>query len=359
MSIVRTAIIGMIVGPPFGFLYAFLNGAWSRIRISPADWLWSTMAIGMVFSVLFYVCCGIPFIYLRRFLPRFGRVGAWVAALTVCVVGGMSAGLLAPTIIQVVAGIKLIPDGAWHRVLVVNTLIAVGIGVIFGNYRRFEMLKEIRERELAAATAKAETSALQAQISPHFFFNALNSVSALVPGSPEAAQEMLARLGGIFRYTFSCGRQEMVPLARELDFVREYLQLEKVRYRERLRFALPENYDLPDVLVPGLSLQPIVENAIRYGIARRISGGVVRIEIQHQEGCCRILVSNQFDPQDGPPDLSDSQLFKPDHALHNVRERLRLLFGEEAGIAFAQNGPDWVLATVTVPRRQGGATRCV
>jgi LytS/YehU family sensor histidine kinase len=108
----------------------------------------------------------------------------------------------------------------------------------------------------------------------------------------------------------------------------------------------PEPAGLP---VPGLTLQPLVENAIRHGIARRAEGGRIRVAVEPDDGVCRISVWNQFDTADGPPDLSDHAIFRPDHALSNIRDRLLLHYGDNSCLQLAQSGADWIRATVTIP----------
>jgi len=348
-ALLRSSIMGAFAGPISGIFLSVLYDTWRDILKAPFTFLWQSATVGVIFVVLFYILCGLPFVYLR---PRFQRMPQrrhWPIALSVCAVGGFIAALVAPKIVWLVLGVQILPPDWYGRAIVVQTMISIAMGVLIGNYKRAQYKAEVRERELETAAAKAEAYALQAQISPHFFFNALNSVSALVPTAPDAAQEMLGRLGDIFRYTFSCGKQETVPLERELAFVREYLQLEKARYRDRLQFELPDTRSIPDVSVPGLSLQPIVENAIRHGIARRMHGGIVRVELEPNGASCSIHVWNQFDPQDGKPDLSPVRIFREEHALGNVRERLWLLFGERAGLAFTVEGSEWVRATLQVP----------
>ena len=142
------------------------------------------MAIGVIFVVLFYIFCGIPFVFLR---PRFRRMKGrlhWPIALSVCATGGFVAALIAPEIVWFLLGVNILPEDWYGRAVVIQTMISVAVGLLIGNYKRAQIRLEMRERELAAAAAKAEAYALQAQISPHFFFNALNSVSALVPTAP-------------------------------------------------------------------------------------------------------------------------------------------------------------------------------
>ena len=150
---------------------------------------------------------------------------------------------------------------------------------------------------------------------------------------------MLGRLGDIFRYTFACGKQETVPLERELAFVREYLQLEKARYRDRLQFELPDARAVPG-REPARP-EPAADRRERHPARhrpKRMQRRHVRVEFEPNGDSCSIHVWNQFDPQDGSPDLSAVRIFREEHALANVRERLWLLFGERAGLDFTVDG---------------------
>jgi LytS/YehU family sensor histidine kinase len=210
------------------------------------------------------------------------------------------------------------------------------IALIIGAYRRLQIAviraeakvheREMREVQLAEAAAKAQSSALQSQINPHFFFNTLNTLSALIPAEATCAQEIVGRLADMFRYTLACSRAEAVTLDQELKFTENYLRLEQARFRERLRVTLPLA-EFGDVLLPGLSLQPLVENAIKYGVAPRVEGGAVEVAVHRNGVGCRVDV---LSPKDGKVDTD--QFFRPGHALENVRDRLKLFAGARSGV---------------------------
>jgi LytS/YehU family sensor histidine kinase len=204
--------------------------------------------------------------------------------------------------------------------------------------------KEMRERSLAEAAAKAQSAALQAQINPHFFFNTLNTLSALIPANAECAQEIIGRLADMFRYTLACSRAENVSLDQELAFTENYLKLEQARFSTRLRITMPEG-GYPDVLLPGLSLQPLVENAIKYGVAPRLEGGAVEVAVRRNGVCCSVDVSS---PIEEPFDRS--RFFRDGHALSNVRDRLKLYAGENADVDVAEEAPDRVRVSLVLPQ---------
>jgi LytS/YehU family sensor histidine kinase len=174
------------------------------------------------------------------------------------------------------------------------------------------------EEQMKAQLAQAELRALRAQVNPHFLFNALNAIAALIPLDPVRAEAMTERLAEIFRYTLQGSERERVPLREELDFVRAYLEIEHARMGERLRVEESIAPDALDCDVPPLVLQPLVENAVIHGAASRPEGGTVRIVARREGQSLRLEVVDDgpgFDPS------ADGDGF----GLHSVRERVRVL----------------------------------
>jgi LytS/YehU family sensor histidine kinase len=233
------------------------------------------------------------------------------------------------------------------RIVAADGLIGAVLALIIGAFMKLKLQVEesqskLRQRdvavgELAVAASEAQARALQSQINPHFFFNTLNTISALIDDDPAAARQMIARLSDLFRYTLSCSHSDAVTLSEEVQFVRDYLSIEHARFRKRLRVELPEGA-LPNVRLPGLVLQPLVENAIKHGIARLIDGGSVHIGVQPSPAGVRVSVRNTAD-ESGLPELA--AMFRPGHALENVRARLRLFTGIAEPL-HVDHGTDWV-----------------
>ena len=210
---------------------------------------------------------------------------------------------------------------------------------------------ENRQRALAEAAALAKAYALQAQINPHFFFNTLTTVSALADLDSRAAKELIGQLAELFRYTLSCSRCEMVTLAEELEFVRNYLLIEQARFRRRLRFEMPTQGAGAEIRLPGLTLQPVVENAIRHGIAKRREGGMVKIGLERVDGggSWVISVANQIAVIEDSPSFDEEIVFVPGHALANTRDRLALAFRGRATLEFFREGEEWVKVALKLP----------
>lgn len=206
---------------------------------------------------------------------------------------------------------------------------------------------EIDKWKLTAAVRDAEMRTLKAQINPHFLFNGLNNIRALVLENPTRARAMMTHLSDLLRYSLQLNSREQVPLARELETVAHYLTLESLQLEERLHYTLDVAPDTLDVLLPPMTLQLLVENAIKHGIAPRPGGGSVHILAQLEApGQVLITVRNPGRYQPDPT--------APDHTgigLPNAHERLQLLFGPAASLRIGNDAhqADTVTAELRLP----------
>ena len=182
---------------------------------------------------------------------------------------------------------------------------------------------ERRALQAEIASREAELRALRAQIHPHFLFNSLNSINALIGARPEEARQLCVRLGDFLRASLTVGSREAIPLAEELALAEQLLSIEKVRFGERLSHAIVADDAARACVVPPLLLQPLVENAVTHGIAQRIDGGLVRIEAERQGPELRIVITNPRDAD--APGRRGTGI-----GLQNVKRRLAALHGSEA-----------------------------
>ncbi len=180
-------------------------------------------------------------------------------------------------------------------------------------------------------TREAELKALKAQINPHFLFNSLNSISALTTVDPLQAREMCIKLSEFLRHTLRLGGQEMIAFSEEVALARIYLAVEQVRFGARLRFEERIDPGCENCPVPALLLQPLIENAIKHGVAGLIAGGTIRLEARRQDGRLHLLVNNDFD-LDAPPSR------KSGLGLANVRARLQARYDQRARLDLETNG---------------------
>jgi two-component system, LytTR family, sensor histidine kinase AlgZ len=190
-------------------------------------------------------------------------------------------------------------------------------------YLQLQAAQEASRREHVAKVLarEAELKALKAQINPHFLFNCLNSISALTSADPLQARDMCIRLSDFLRNTLRLGEKVSIPFSDEIALVRTYLEVEQVRFGPRLHV---EQYIQPECdacVVPPLLLQPLVENAIKHGIAGLVEGGYIRIEGKCAAGTLSVAVQNNFDPDSPPPKRSGL-------GLANVRNRIHARHGD-------------------------------
>jgi hypothetical protein len=204
--------------------------------------------------------------------------------------------------------------------------------------------RRILESEVAAR--ESELRALRAQLNPHFLFNSLNSINALVGSDPEGARRMCERLGDFLRRTLALGARDDVALAEELELVERYLAIEQVRFGERLRV---ERDFAPDALacrVPPLLLQPLVENAVKHGVAGRIDGGAVRLTARLRGDALLLEVHNPVD-EDAPGRPGAGM------GLENVRRRLEAFGARSARLEAVRGAGDFTV-TLVLPALPGG-----
>jgi len=227
---------------------------------------------------------------------------------------------------------------------------------ISGAYYLLDYYRKYRDRELKTAElerelARAELSALQMQLQPHFLFNTLHVIGVLMHTEPETAHRMIAQLSDLLRMSLDGMAEPEIPLQRELVFVERYLAIQQVRFRDRLSVRYAVGEDVRGALVPNLILQPLVENAIQHGIAPLARGGAIEIGAQRRDGFLEIRVRN-----DGRP-LSGASSSGSGIGLENTRRRLTRLYGPSAGIDL-ENAPEGgVEARVRIPLREAATAR--
>ena len=221
-------------------------------------------------------------------------------------------------------------------------LLLIWSGFYFGlrYYRQYQTTQLDRLR-LDAAVKDAELRALKAQLNPHFLFNSLNILRALIPQNLAQPREALTLLADLLRASLTAGQEETIPLARELETVENYLALERLRFEHRLtvhRTVAPAALAWP---VPPFLVQTLVENAVKFGIATREAGGAISLEAAVREATLHLRISN--------PGTIDSTSTSTGLGLKNARARLALLFGPGAALTLAQAAPDLVVAELRLP----------
>jgi two-component system LytT family sensor kinase len=231
----------------------------------------------------------------------------------------------------------------------------VGIPLKIWNAIRIERKLEEQGRLLL----EARLDALQRQINPHFLFNTLNSITSLVRSQPELAREMIVKLANILRVLLK-DREAFVPFSEELSFTDDYLDIEVVRFGEKLKVVKEIAKDTLDVVVPGMVLQPLIENSIKHGLEPRISGGTVTLRSKiTSDGMLMVEVEDDgvgMAPErlDTPP---ASGLVRPGTGIgmRNVRERMGVLYGNLASVETNSRPGRGTRVTLLMPILDAGA----
>jgi len=213
-----------------------------------------------------------------------------------------------------------------------------------GFYYVFVIIEKSRKQEMLnlqweASKNEIELKNLRAQLNPHFLFNSLNSIRALVGINPEQAKSAITQLSGLLRNSIQLGKLRVIPLKDELDLVEHYLKLEQVRFEERLKVKMVVNENALSCLIPPLMLQTIVENAIKHGISKSIEGGEVIISAVKEKNTLNLTVENTG--------KLDSMASDSGVGIANTKKRLAILFGNETEFKLTQEG-DLVKASIKI-----------
>jgi len=208
---------------------------------------------------------------------------------------------------------------------------------------RTRQLEEERVRKLAT---QAKLSSLESRIHPHFLFNTLNSISALIREDPQRAERTVERLAALLRYSLDTNAQRLVPLRQELYVVEDYLEIEKTRFGDRLRCTLDVPDDLGDLEVPPLAVQTLVENSIKHAVTVNRQGGEIRVTARATPERLVLEVAD-----DGPGFDLQTLEHARGHGLGNLQERLAALFDGDGRLELARRDGRMTVA-VTVPRKR-------
>jgi two-component system, LytTR family, sensor kinase len=244
------------------------------------------------------------------------------------------------------------------RFVLLNFTEAIGIYMLIAlivyaisYYRRFRE-GQVRTLQLEAQLSQAQLDALKMQLHPHFLFNTLHSISALLNKDADAARKMITRLGDFLRLTLENSGAQEVTLRQEMEFLSCYLEIERIRFQDRLVTHVDVAQQTLDAKVPNLILQPIVENAIRHGIAPRSTQGLIEIEAKQRNGRLRIQV------RDNGPGLSahrtSENTFKKGLGLSNTETRLEQLYGSAQSFNLSNNPEGGLIVTLEIPFQTNG-----
>jgi two-component system LytT family sensor kinase len=284
---------------------------------------------------------GVPPLRLSAYVLLLAAVGApvWFEPQVLLT---WAAASIRPSLVRWLPSFTWIPLDTWlFEAFVLLTWSLLYFGVNGWISLQLERRRAVRAEALAQA---ARLQALQTQLEPHFLFNTLNGISALVlEGRSEAATTMIALLSDFLRLALQTIETPQITVAEEMSFVRHYLDIQKIRFGERLRYDIDVAAAAAAALVPTLLLQPLVENAVRHGILVRANGGSVRISAQAQSGVLRLRV------EDDGPGLRRAPAKPAGLGLSNTATRLAELYGPQASFTVGRGESGGVAIDIALP----------
>lgn len=305
---------------------------WLVLKMNLVEWyLWGFLAPGIVWLA-------------RRFPLERGR---WVRGLTTHLLASVGLALLKWTLNNFLRRYLLgfsqsmsLIYGFHQNLVTYWIVVAATQGYLY--YSRYRE-GELRTAQLSAQLAQAQLQALRMQLHPHFLFNTLNAISTLVHKDPEVADRMIARLSDLLRLTLeNIGVQE-VRLAQELEFLERYLEIERMRFPDRLKVRMHIAPETLDARAPYLILQPLVENAIRHGIASRSTPGIVEVRAEHNDGKLILEV------RDDGPGISPKLNPKDGVGISSTRARLERLYGTAYQFGLCNAPEGGLVVTLVLP----------
>jgi two-component system LytT family sensor kinase len=279
---------------------------------------------------------------LEKVSPDWMRLGLEMTVLLLDHVVGAVVALL---VCGRIFGFEVVSSAAWLAV----AAMVIAFPIIHGTEMALRFLRQVQEVErqeeqLKALATEAELKALKAQINPHFLFNTLNTIAELIHADSDRAEATVERLAEMFRYVLNGSERGLVPLEEELAFLDDYLEIERVRFGDRLRVTREITPQALDLLVPSLVLQPLVENTVRHGLGA--DGSIdLGIDIHIDGDRAVIAISDQ-----GPGMPARHKIGQgPGHGLNNVDQRLRKTYGEAYGLEIGANQPQGTIVTLSIP----------
>ncbi|MDN2712360.1 histidine kinase [Janthinobacterium sp. SUN118] len=323
-------------------------------RVAHAPWLNAVLLVAPA-TLVYGIGTGFSAFYLCRAYPLNKRQPAAIAG--VMAVAALFAGLLWATLLQFLNSVSLLLEVSWLGVHLAQSLLALffGLGVLLYclaaavHYLLLEFVRaktaEQRGLEAQLVAQEAQLRMLRTQIDPHFLFNSLNSISALTSIDAAGARQMTLQLASFFRQSLSMEAHKKITVEQELVLIRHFLDIEQVRFGERLQVALAVDDAALACLLPPMLIQPLVENAVKHGICGLTDGGRITLAVRRAGSLLQIEVRNPVDVDQGPAGGNGV-------GLENVRQRLAGAYGHEAGVHWTRRG-DAFEVTISMPAQTG------
>ncbi len=315
--VTRTVLASLVLSLALGVVFTIRDPSWVAFGVNTGVSLLYSLSIGLPSTLIF-----------GRLQPRLERsaFGQWAMYLGVLAAIVLVASLVVGVVLVVVGLVE--PSDLWRQYrgglivsLAISVPVTIGAATMSRIQRTLQRTEGEKQRALALA-AEARLASLESRVRPHFLFNALNSAIALIPEDPSRAEDVLERLSGLLRASLDA-QARLVTLDAELAVVTDYLEIERVRFADRLRFEFDVPTELRGVDVPPFSVQTLVENSVKYAVSARQQGASIRITVRHDDQRVVIEVSD-----DGPG--FGGGIWMPGHGLHELRARLDAVYGDRA-----------------------------
>ena len=315
---------------------------------------WTSVFAELVFSYLWLTLTPLALWLSRSFRIEGEKRFRRLAIHSVASVGFLLVHILLFTLVCLPLGWYSEITPFWNRYLLLllaftpaNIMFYWGVVVVDHavNYYQNFRERELRASQLEAQLAQTQLQVLKMQLHPHFIFNTLNSISALIHESPDEADEMVSRLGDLLRMTLETAGLHEVRFQEELEFLKHYLDIEQTRFQDRLQVEMAIEPETLDGLVPSLILQPLVENSVRYGISSRPEGGCIKIKAWRESSMLRLEV------EDNGPGLNNDTPLKEGLGLTNTRARVKTLYGDGHGLTLRNANGGGLVVNLTIPFR--------
>jgi hypothetical protein len=309
---------------------------------------------------LWGMMCPVIFRGAARFAPTRGRWGPAVAAhVAIGIATAIVHIVLYATWTWFAAPIKFGPPG-WAGSVKYQLTSGLSFDIfcyaaIVTAYYAFDNARKYREGQVRASQletqlARAQLEALRMQLHPHFLFNTLNAIAGMIRDDPRGAEGMVTRLSELLRMALDKSDVQLIPLREELDFARKYLDIQSVRFGDRLEVAISAAAETREVPVPTFILQPVIENAVRHGLSSEEKICRVRIDASVADGMLAIVVSDS-----GPGVDMQGEGVREGIGLSNTRARIRQMYGERAQFELANGKVGGCTASIRIPIESEGA----
>lgn len=315
------------------------------VGFATGNWL-DSIATGLVISSAIF---GLSWLDQRLVHPRLEKVSPdWLRLgleMTALLLDHVVGAVVALLVCSRLFGFEVVPSAAWLSV----AAMVIVFPIIHGTEMALRFLRQVQEKErqeahLRGLATEAELRALKAQVNPHFLFNTLNTIAELIHADSDRAEATVERLAEMFRYVLDGSERGLVPLEEELAFLNDYLEIEHVRFGDRLHVTREIAPEVLDLLVPSLVLQPVVENTLQHG--QGADGSIdLDIAIHHHGSQALIAISDR-----GPGMPVGHRIgAAPGHGLYSVDQRLRKTYGEEYGLEISANQPQGTVVALRIP----------